>query len=173
MNTHSKKWLVSMAIGLSVLTAGCGPREGQGTGATEPGGDAAPTLKFQALNVGSEVLGDQSVPARSIFRPDDKLFASVQTTTAGRDVPVSVRLVAMANGQSVADARRTVSATGPATTNFEFKSPAPWPIGRYQVEVDIGGRVHARQEIDIRADGPPRPNGNGDGGKDISAPASP
>ncbi|MEG3791450.1 hypothetical protein V1318_15080 [Lysobacter sp. CCNWLW3] len=120
---------------------------------------AAAVASFQALDIGKAVAADQSVQPLTLFTPDDKLVASIKTQGAAKDQAIAIKLIAMANGQSVSEANRSVSPTGAATTNLEFPKNAPWPLGRYVVEATFNGKPAGRQEIEVRSDvpAPPQP----------------
>ena len=120
---------------------------------------AASAATFHALDIGNAIGADQSVQPATLFKPEDKLVASIKTQGAAKDQAIAVKLVAMANGQSVSEANRTVSPTGAATTHLEFPKNAPWPLGRYVVEATFNGKPAGRQEIEVRSDvpAPPQP----------------
>lgn len=151
---HSQ--LVLFFFAGAMFLSACKPADkgAEVTGATN---SASTTLKFQALNVGQKINTDQSVAAQTMFKPDDKIIASVQTNDAAKDVLISAKLIAMSNGQVLADMSRKVTTTGSSYTNFEFPKAGSWTLGRYQTEASINGKFQARQEIEVRQDGPPRP----------------
>lgn len=113
------------------------------------------SLGFQALNVGTKVQESGAVEPNTLFLPTDEIVASVITRDAAEDVPVEVRLVALANGSVRAKVSEQVSTQGRAETNLTFKKDGPWPVGRYQVEATLAGKLEASQPIEVRADLPP------------------
>lgn len=145
--------LVAVLFGISVVLPACKP---ENLTAETTTGNAAPKalLKFQALAVGNAINADRSVPPLTMFAPGDKIIASVRTNGIANDVPVSVKLIAMANGQVLGELSRKVATTGPATTNFEFPKSGPWAVGRYLVEVAVNGKFETRQEIEVRERAP-------------------
>ncbi len=143
---------VGIAMGATMLLAACKP-EADAPNPTSV--TAQPTLKFIALDVGKTINTDRSVSPLTMFRAGDEIIASVRTDGVSKNVPISTKLVAMKNGQALGELSQKITTTGPATTNLKFPKSTTWELGRYLVEVTINGKFEARQEIEVRQDGPP------------------
>ncbi|RDZ29497.1 hypothetical protein [Lysobacter silvisoli] len=137
------KLMTVLAVALAV--SACKP----GTESADTAAAAPQALTFQALDVGKSVGTDQAVQPLTLFAPEDKLIASIKTQGVAKDQALAVKLVAMANGQSVSEANRSVSPSGATTTNLEFPKNGPWPLGRYVVEATLNGKPAGRQEIEV------------------------
>ncbi|MGO4774782.1 hypothetical protein AB4084_04545 [Lysobacter sp. 2RAB21] len=158
---HKTLWAVLL---FAATAAGCGKSDGD-----PPISQQAPALRADsqpdvglmlfALDIGNESKDDGSVAAATRFAPHDKLIASIRTTGQGENVPISARLIAMANGATVTELQRTVTLSAPATTNLQFvkQGDGGWSLGRYLVEVDFGSKRVGQQEIEVAQ--PPSPNG--------------
>lgn len=147
----SAKLLLSAVLAVSFFVTGCA-QKGDGEKAAEAKVVQArsPALSLFALNVGNSQQTDGSVFPTTLFLPTDKLIASVSTKGQAVSVPVTAKLIAMANGQVVGEVSKSITTSIDATSNFEFSKQMPaWAIGRYLVEVSIDGKKAGQQEIEV------------------------
>lgn len=145
------KLVLSAALVASFWVAGCAQKaDGEKAAEAKVAQAKSPALSLFALNVGNSQQTDGSVFPATLFLPTDKLIASVSTKGQAVSVPVTAKLIAMANGQVVGEVSKNITTSIDATSNFEFSRQAPaWAIGRYLVEVSIAGKKAGQQEIEV------------------------
>jgi hypothetical protein len=97
-------------------------------------------LTVTTLTLGNAIGPDKRVTApMEAFGPKDTIYASVETTGAGRG---KVRaLWTFVKGQKTAKVDETtieLDATAPTTNEFHVSKPSGWPKGEYRIEVFLG-----------------------------------
>lgn len=145
------KLLLAAVLATSFVVTACAQKvETEKAADTKAARATAPSLSLFALNVSSSQQADGSVTPTTLFLPDDKLIASINTKGKATSVPVTATLVAMADGRVLDEVGKSVTTSVDATTNFEFSRQAPaWAIGRYLVTVNIDGKKAGQQEIEV------------------------
>jgi hypothetical protein len=74
------------------------------------------------------------------FAPNDTIYVSVNTEGSAAGSQLTARWT-FEDGQVVDESSQTLSATGPATTEFHISNPGGFPAGTYTVEIHMGGRT--------------------------------
>jgi hypothetical protein len=129
--------LLRAALIGAVLLAGsssvaCGP--------TEP-------LQIATLQLGKSLNPDNSVGTHTTrFKPDDTVYVSLLSDKAGYGT-VTVRW--LLNGQVVSEAKRDVSYTREAATEFHLQNSGGFPHGNYRVEILINGQPAGSREFRV------------------------
>jgi len=145
------KLLVAAVLAASFVVAACAKKaDTEKIADTKAAQAKSPALSLFALNVSSGQQADGSVVPSTLFLPDDKLIASINTKGNATTVPVTATLIAMADGRVLDAVDKRITTSVDATTNFEFSRRAPaWAIGRYLVTVSIDGKKAGQQEIEV------------------------
>ena len=119
------------------------------TAAAAPAEDAPaelppmPTGDFRITSVqlGKAVDEEGQVrEAQETFAPGDKIHAAVVSVGSSDGLTLAARWTA-ADGTQVASAGQSLNPSAPTVTTFSIAQPEPWPVGGYQLEVSVNGRV--------------------------------
>lgn len=149
-----------------LLLSACGSRDEPAapappTAATEPAAAAedAPAVlpplpvgdfRITSLTLGKAVDAEGQVTApQEVFAPGDKIHAAVVSVGSSEGLTLSARWTA-ADGTAVAQAGQSLSPTTPLVTTFSIAQAEPWPVGGYQVEIAINGRVVETRTFQIQ-----------------------
>ena len=113
------------------------------TGACRP----SEPLRITNLQLGRSLNPDNSVAAHTTrFKPDDTVYVSILSDDPGSGL-VTVRW--LLNGQVVSEAKRDVSYTRAAATEFHLQNSGGFPPGSYRVDVLINGQQAATREFRV------------------------
>jgi hypothetical protein len=99
----------------------------------------APVTVF-AVTLGNAVGADKRVTvALDSFSPKDTIYASVETTGAGR-APLRALWTFVRGAQTTKVDETTIEldAAAPTVTEFHVSKPGGWPKGDYRVEIFLG-----------------------------------
>ncbi|MGO1002305.1 hypothetical protein [Lysobacter sp. CA196] len=145
------KLLLSAVLATSFFVTACAQKaDGEKAADTKPAQAKTSALSLFALNVGNSQQTDGSVLPSTLFLPDDKLIASINTKGKATSVPVTATLTAMTDGRVLDEVAKSITTSVDATSNFEFSRQAPaWAIGRYLIVVSIDGKKVGQQEIEV------------------------
>jgi hypothetical protein len=114
------------------LVAACGPSE---------------PLRITTLQLGKALNPDNSVGTHTTrFKPDDTVYVSLLSDDPGYGT-VTVRW--LLNGQVVSEAKRDVSYTRAAATEFHLQNSGGFPHGSYRVEILINGQPAGSREFRV------------------------
>jgi hypothetical protein len=83
------------------------------------------------------------------FARNDTIYVSVNTEGSAAGSRLTARWT-FEDGQVVDESSRTLSATGPAITEFHISNPGGFPAGRYTVEIQLDGRTVETESFTIR-----------------------
>lgn len=108
--------------------------------ATAPVTTAPAPLTVSAVTLGNAVGADKRVTTASdSFSPRDTIYASVETTGAGRaQLRALWTFVRGAQTSKVDETTIELDAVAPAVTEFHVSKPGGWPKGDYRVEIFLG-----------------------------------
>ena len=99
---------------------------------------SAPPLEFGNIQLGRSLSADHSVGNPAIvFKPEDTVYVSVQTTNTGAG---TVGVKWMYAGQVLSEPSRKVSYKGAGYTEFHILNSGGLPEGAYSVEAFVDGR---------------------------------
>ena len=144
----NKNLLRAIPAGLCVLMMvspiACKKREEVAPVVVEPTALPAPTpapaVTVTDVSIGKALGPDKRVAAAmDTFKPRDTVFVVVQTDGSAPSSTVSVKWK-FQDGQVVKEDSRTITSTGPATTEFSIQKASGWPKGDYTVEVVVDGQ---------------------------------
>ncbi|MBI2187259.1 MAG: hypothetical protein HYU37_09090 [Acidobacteria bacterium] len=123
-----------VVVGAALMCASCGPSE---------------PLKVTTLQLGRSLNPDSSVSAHTTrFRPDDTVYVSILSDEPGYGT-ITVRW--LLNGQRVSEAKRDVSYTRAAATEFHLQNSGGFPPGSSRVEVLVNGELAGSREFRVES----------------------
>ena len=104
-------------------------------------------LRITTLQLGRSLNPDNSVATHTTrFKPDDTVYVSILSDDPGSGL-VTVRW--LLNGQVVSEAKRDVSYTRAAATEFHLQNSGGFPAGSYRVDILINGQQAASREFRV------------------------
>ena len=99
-------------------------------------------VTVSSVSLGKAVGADKKVTAATdTFAKGDTIYASVDTTGSG-SATLAAKWTYTKDGKTVPvkEDTATISATGPATSEFHISKPDGWPVGAYQVDITVDGK---------------------------------
>jgi hypothetical protein len=127
-----RRVLVATILLAVALVGACGPSE---------------PLRIATLQLGKSLNPDNSVGTHTTrFKPDDTVYVSLLSDDPGYGT-VTVRW--LLNGQVVSEAKRDVSYTRAAATEFHLQNSGGFPHGNYRVEILINGQPAGTREFRV------------------------
>ena len=127
-----RRVLVATILLAVALVGACGPSE---------------PLRIATLQLGKALNPDNSVGTHTTrFKPDDTVYVSLLSDDPGYGT-VTVRW--LLNGQVVSEAKRDVSYTRAAATEFHLQNSGGFPHGNYRVEILINGQPAGSREFRV------------------------
>ena len=156
----SKLRLVAVAAASVLALVACGKKEPAPAPAPAPTPVApapapapAPAgVTVSSVSLGKAVGADKKVTAASdTFAKGDTIYASIDTTGSGSATLVA-KWVYTKDGKTVPvkEDTATISATGPATSEFHISKPDGWPVGTYQVDVTLDDKPAATKSFKVQ-----------------------
>lgn len=110
--------------------------------APAPAPAPAPPAATAPVKVGMVTLGKEIGPDKKVtvptetFGKNDTIYAAVDTTGSGTATLKATWTYLKGDKPTlVEESSQTISATGPATSEFHISKPDGWPSGEYQVEI--------------------------------------
>jgi hypothetical protein len=104
-------------------------------------------LRVTTLQLGRSLNPDNSVGTHTTrFKPDETVYVSILSEEPGYGT-VTVRW--LLNGQVVSEAKRDVSYTREAATEFHLQNSGGFPQGNYRVEILINGQPAGSREFRV------------------------
>lgn len=98
-------------------------------------------FRITTLTLGNAVDAEGQVPvALETFAPADKIYAAIVSVGSSEGLTLTARWTT-ADGSEVAQAGQSLAPTTPLVTTFSIAQAEPWPVGGYQLEIAINGRV--------------------------------
>lgn len=109
---------------------------------------AAP-VAVTAVNLGRSLTPGKTVTSETTqFGRNDTIYASVATSGTGNGTLTAKWTYQ--DGQVVDESTQSISATGPATTEFHVSKPSGWPAGKYTVAVMVNGAPGQQKEFTVQ-----------------------
>ena len=116
--------------------------------ATTPAPDA--TIRVADIDMGRSIKADKSIDDKTDdFKPNDTIYASVQTNGVATNTPVTVRWT-FQDGQVVDEKTETLTTTGDAKTEFHIMKPGGLPEGKYTVHVLVDGKEVRTKDVTVK-----------------------
>jgi hypothetical protein len=146
---------LAVVIGLSPALAACGRgADVNDETVVPPAGEATASQAVRITDVGlGRSIDTQGRIAAGAdtdnFARTDTIYVSVNTDGSAAGSRLTARWT-FEDGQVVDESSQTISATGPAITEFHISNPGGFPAGRYAVEIQLDGRTVEREEFTIR-----------------------
>jgi hypothetical protein len=146
---------LALVIGLAPAFAACGRDADVDEDAAAPpafGTPADQAVRVTNVQVGRAIdaqgrIADDAETAD--FARADTIYVSVSTEGSAAGSRLTARWL-FEDGQVVDESSRTLSASGPATTEFHISNPDGFPAGRYTVEIQLDGRTVETEAFTIR-----------------------
>jgi hypothetical protein len=153
--TARRLCILAVVIGLSPALAACGRGAEVNDETVVPpagGATAAQAVRITDVGLGRSIDAQGRIAAGADtdnFARTDTIYVSVNTDGSAAGSRLTARWT-FEDGQVVDETSRTLSATGPAITEFHISNPGGFPSGRYAVEILLDGRTVEREEFTIR-----------------------
>jgi hypothetical protein len=153
----SKKSMSLLLCAVLVLFVGCAKTEEPAAPATPPPA-AEPTppppagVTVTTINLGKSIDADKRIAApMETFAKGDTIYVTVDTAGSG-PATVKSKWTYTKGGQTtvVKEDTQTITATGPAVTEFHISEPKGWPAGDYQVEVFIDDKSAGTKTFTVK-----------------------
>jgi hypothetical protein len=145
MRASSAVIVLMVAVGV----AGCGNRSETGS-SSEP---AATTeaVRVTEVDLGRAIGADKKITdATKDFKPNDTIYASVQTSGAAASATLGTRWTYQ-DGQVVDESQHTIAPQGDEVTEFHISKPDVMPPGKYKLEVMLNGVTAQTVEFEVDA----------------------
>lgn len=113
---------------------------------------AAPTLSVASVDLGKSIGADKKVSAPSTtFGPRDTIYAAVNTEGAATGTLSAKWSFVQGTKETVIDsASKSVTPTGPATTEFHITKKGAWPAGQYKVDISLNGVSASVKNFEVK-----------------------
>ena len=157
----NNKYLVSaLVVAVALAIGACGKKEAPPAPAPVPAPapiappPAAPApvagVTVTSVSLGNAVDAAQNVtmPQES-FATKDTIYAAVSTSGTAANAAIAAKWTYQ-DGQVVNESSQTIAPTGPAVTTFHISKPDGWPVGGYQVEISVDGKVIDSKKFDVK-----------------------
>lgn len=142
---QSSRIPLSVCLALLVLTAACQRDRTPGTTGT-----SGTAVRVTDVSLGRSVGGDKAVTdSTDTFRPNDTIYASVQTSGSANSATLRARWT-FEDGQIVDDSTRTIAPNNAERTEFHISKPSGWPAGKYKLEVFLDNQSVETKNFEVR-----------------------
>ena len=105
-----------------------------------------------SISLGKALGPDKKVTVPTdTFAKDDTIYAVVETTGTG-SATLKAKWTYHRGDQtaSVNDSSQTISASGPAASEFHISKPDGWPTGDYQVEISLNDKPVGTKKFAVK-----------------------
>jgi len=155
-----KRMHVVAVLGILVTAiAGCGkeapppppPAPKAEAPAPAPAPAAPAEVSVLSINLGKAIGADKKLTAATeTFAKTDTIYAVIETSGSG-NATLKAKWTYHKGDQTAAvdESTQTISATGPATTEFHISKPDGWPTGEYQVEVSLNDKPAGTKKFSV------------------------
>lgn len=154
--TTQRVFTTAIAIGLLPLLGACGRDDAAVQDETTtppaieaPAGMAARVTDVEmgrSIDAQGRIADDADTDS---FSPADTIYISVNTEGSAAGSRLTARWM-FEDGQVVDETSQTLSATGPAVTEFHISHPDGFPVGTYRVEILLDGQTVETEEFEVR-----------------------
>jgi hypothetical protein len=149
------KWLISLAVALSVAMSACGKKQEAPVPPSTPAPSTSSTpagVTLSAISLGKALgMGKKIAQATDSFGTNDTIYASVDTAGTGT-ATLNAKWTYRKNGQVavVKEDSQTIVSTGAATSEFHVSKPDGWPTGDYQVEIFVAEKSAGSKTFTVK-----------------------
>jgi hypothetical protein len=155
--TSMNKLGILGTLAVALLLAGCDKKVQAPVPTTPTTTSSAPPAAPAGVSVTTitlgNAIGDQKkvTQASTSFAKNDTIYASVDTAGAGT-ATLNAKWTYTADGKEVPvrEDTQTVTATGPATSEFHVSKPDGWPAGNYKVEISSAGKAAETRTFTVK-----------------------
>jgi hypothetical protein len=134
-----------LCVGM-LAVAGCSQQAGEGWGAA---GRQTQPAKLEINEVVVRPAGETTNAAMRPTRPNDVVEVAIKTKGATSSAELSVKMIALANGEAVGQQNVRLNASNAAAPIVRFTPSPQWETGRYLFEVSLDGKLAGSQELEI------------------------
>lgn len=156
-------YAVAAALVATLALAGCKKKEEVAMtpppAATEPApmppmqpAPSAMPVTVIAVDLGTAVGADNKVASSmTTFGAKDTIYAAVTTDGSANNTALAAKWTfAGATPMTVNEESKTLTTTGPATTEFHISKPDGFPVGKYRVEITLDGAVVQSRDFEVK-----------------------
>ncbi|MGH7633231.1 MAG: hypothetical protein ACRENC_05845 [Gemmatimonadaceae bacterium] len=113
---------------------------------------AAPTLSVASVDLGKSLGADKKIAApTTTFGPRDTIYAAVNTEGAATGTLSAKWSFLQGTKETVIDsASKSITPTGPATTEFHITKKSAWPAGQYKVDISLNGASASVKNFEVK-----------------------
>jgi hypothetical protein len=150
----------SIALALAFSLAACGGKDNAATTDTGATGTMVPSttapvasaLRVTDVKLGRSVGADNRIAdGTDDFKPNDTIYAVVETDGASSAGQSLVARWTFQDGQLVEEQTQVVnSAGGAAVTQFRINKPSGWPVGKYKVSIMMNGSEVDSEDFEVK-----------------------
>ena len=146
-----------MALLIPLALASCKQETPAPTTPPTPPPAAAPApapkpFSVSSIELGNAIGSDKRVSlAKTTFAPTDTIYASVATEGESPSVKLTARWTYGDERQLVKEDTLTIAPTGPAMNEFHIAKPDGWPVGKYEVDVQVDGASVGTKQFEVLA----------------------
>ncbi len=104
------------------------------------------------ISLGKALGSDKKVAAATdTFAKGDTIYAVVETTGSG-DATLKAKWTYHKGAKTapVSESSQTISANGPAASEFHISKPDGWPLGDYQVEISLNDKPAGTKKFVVK-----------------------
>lgn len=110
----------------------------------------APGVTLTSVTLGNAIDANKNVTMPSdSFGSKDTIHASVATNGSSANTAISAKWM-FQDGQVVNQSTQTIAPSGPAVTEFQIAKADGWPLGDYNVEISIDGKVADTKKFTVK-----------------------
>ncbi|HSJ07223.1 MAG TPA: hypothetical protein VK936_10990 [Longimicrobiales bacterium] len=150
-----RMFVLAFAVGVAAGLGACNrDADVRDETAVPPASEAAidQAVRVTGVELGRAIDAQGRIPddaETDEFNRNDTVYVSVNTEGSAAGGRLTARWT-FEDGQVVDESTQTLSATGPAVTEFHISNPGGFPAGRYKVEIQLNGRTVETEEFTIR-----------------------
>ncbi|HEY0671971.1 MAG TPA: hypothetical protein VGD27_06885 [Longimicrobiales bacterium] len=152
--TRIRFFALSLAVALLPMMGACARDTEEEAVETSPPATttASDAVRVTSVDVGRSIGADKKVndnAATDEFGRNDTIYVSVDTEGNASGAALSARWT-FEDGQVVDESSQTISATGPAVTEFHISKPDGFPTGKYKVEIRLNGQTVETKDFEVK-----------------------
>jgi hypothetical protein len=161
---HNTRTSLSLALALAgtLSLAACGGKDDAAKTSADSAASAttvpsttapvASALRVTDVKLGRSVGADNRVAdGTNDFRPNDTIYAVVETDGAASAGQSLVARWTYQDNQLVEEQTQTVTAAGGAAlTQFRLNKPSGWPLGKYKISIMMNGSEVESEEFEVK-----------------------
>lgn len=141
-----RKWHIPVMLVASLILVAC---KGVSAGSQVAAPAARSTAKLRLIQIVARASGGSGGSIFSPVYPTDTVEIAMHTQGESRGAEVSVAMISLADGSTVATRKLQLSAGGSETPVVRFEPTDSWSAGHYLFEVSLDGALAGSQELQV------------------------